>query len=499
MRLTPETTTAIAAAPDLIEAVRPRPYVAPTPRVAPAAPAIGRFPRWLQALDAVHNSTSSPLAMGTDLAVVAAAGIVVGTTAWLAVVLGAGFAVALYLAGRYRDRSPLETQGLLWYASKTLMAVAMATLAGVATVQATGHDVGVPLRFGLWAAGGLVALRAVTWLLLASLRRKGLGLRRTLIVGDSVHAQMLVRKLSELPEAGLLPVAMLPLGNGHGFARFMPEFPNATQLARVINESGVEHVVLAPDGSDEAILECVKSATDLDVSFSILPPLAEFFLHPAHVAQVGGLPLIPLGRIARGQVALPGKRIFDLIGAAALLILITPVMATTAIAIKLFDRGPVFYRQRRVGRGGEPFSMLKFRSMVQGAERLVIDLRDQNVNNGLLFKVRDDPRVTPIGKIIRRFSIDELPQLWNVVRGEMSLVGPRPLPVEPDDFNAVDNKRHSVPPGITGYWQIAGGHDLTYEEMVKLDLSYVQNWSLWLDVRLLARTIPALVNRRGTW
>jgi lipopolysaccharide/colanic/teichoic acid biosynthesis glycosyltransferase len=135
--------------------------------------------------------------------------------------------------------------------------------------------------------------------------------------------------------------------------------------------------------------------------------------------------------------------------------------------------------------------------MVNGAESLVIDLRERNVNDGLLFKVQEDPRVTRVGRSIRRSSIDELPQLWNVIRGEMSLVGPRPLPVAPDDFNAIDNKRHSVRPGITGYWQVSGDNALSYEEMVKLDLAYVENCSLWLDVRLLFRTIPALLHRRG--
>ena len=498
MALTPET-TAIAAAPDLIEAVRPRPVLAPAPRVAPAASAIGRFPRWLQVVDEIHRATDSPLAMGTDLAVVAASGIAVGVTAWLAIALGISFAISLYLAGRYRDRSSLETQGLLWYASKTLMAVSMATLAGVAIMRAIGADIGIALRFGMAAAAGLLALRAVTWMVLASLRRKGLGLRRTLIVGDSLHATMLVKKLSDYPEAGLLPVAMLPLGNGHGFARFLPEFPSALQLARVTVESSAEHVILAPDGSDEAILECVKSATNLDVSFSILPPLAEFFMHPAHVAQVGGLPLIPLGRIAKRDVKLPGKRVFDIVGAGITLFALAPFMAATALAIKLSDRGTIFFRQSRVGRGGKMFMMLKFRSMIEGAERTIIDLREQNATNGLLFKVHDDPRVTRVGRVIRRLSIDELPQLWNVLKGEMSLVGPRPLAVRPEDFGPIDDQRHAVTPGITGYWQIAGGNGLTYEEMVKLDLSYIQNWSLWLDVRLLARTIPALLNRRGPW
>jgi exopolysaccharide biosynthesis polyprenyl glycosylphosphotransferase len=499
MPLTPETTTAFAPPPELIETPRPRIVAELSKPVAPTVPIVRRSPRWVLALDEIHRATRSPLAIVTDLIVVAACGIAVGVTAWLAVVLGAAFASALYLGGRYNDRSSLETQGLLWYASRTVMAASFATLAGVASLRWAGVDEGAALRFGAAAAVGLLALRAVTWMILASLRRKGLGLRRTLIVGDSVHARMLVKKLSDYPEAGLLPVAMLPLGNGHGFARFLPEFPNATQLARVIEESSAEHVVLAPDGSDEAILECVKSATNLDVSFSILPPLAEFFMHPAHVAQVGGLPLIPLGKIAQRRTTLPGKRLFDLVGATLMMLAISPVMAFTAIAIKLFDRGPVFYRQSRVGRGGEMFKMLKFRSMVEGAERTIIDLRDQNATNGLLFKVYDDPRVTRVGRTIRRFSIDELPQLWNVVKGEMSLVGPRPLAVRPEDFGPIDDQRHAVTPGITGYWQIAGGNGLTYEEMVKLDLAYIQNWSLWLDVRLLARTVPALVNRRGPW
>ena len=141
--------------------------------------------------------------------------------------------------------------------------------------------------------------------------------------------------------------------------------------------------------------------------------------------------------------------------------------------------------------------MLKFRSMVVGAERLIIDLRDHNVSDGLLFKVYDDPRITKVGRIIRRLSIDELPQLLNVINGEMSLVGPRPLAVEPEDFGLVDNQRHSVRPGITGYWQVSGSNELTYEEMIKLDFAYIENWSLWLDVRLLLQTVPALVHRRG--
>ena len=340
--------------------------------------------------------------------------------------------------------------------------------------------------------------RCVTWLVIVLSRRRGLGLRRTLVVGDGPSAALVIKKLQSYPEAGLAPVAF-------GFTEDRAEgglslLSTGKRLARIVREQAIREVVLAPEGSDgEEILRCVKSADGLDTNFSILLPLSEVFLHPGLVTQVGGLPLISLGRIAQHRATLPGKRVFDLCLASFLLLLASPLLALTALSIKIFDKGPILYRQRRVGRDGKIFELIKFRSMVVGAERLLIDLRDRNASTGLLFKVYDDPRTTRLGRLIRRWSIDELPQLWNVVRGEMSLVGPRPLALEPEDFGAIENKRHSVPPGITGYWQIAGCNDLTYDEMIKLDLAYIQNRSLLLDVWLLLRTPAALIHRRGPW
>jgi lipopolysaccharide/colanic/teichoic acid biosynthesis glycosyltransferase len=227
----------------------------------------------------------------------------------------------------------------------------------------------------------------------------------------------------------------------------------------------------------------------------MLPALADLFINPSMVTQVGGLPLISMGKVVRTRESTPGKRILDVLAAGLLLLVTAPVMLATSLAIKLDDRGPLFFRQQRVGQGGRMFSVLKFRTMVVGADQMVAEMAELNITDGLLFKVRNDPRVTRVGHLLRRLSLDELPQLWNVLRGEMSMVGPRPLPVDPEDFGALDGKRHSVPPGITGYWQIAGGTGLTYQEMVKLDLAYIQNWSLWLDLRILARTVPALFTR----
>lgn len=485
----------------LEEQIRLPEFVAPPASPQVAQPLLirnqGRFPLWLRIVDAVHRADRMLVAGIADAAVIAGGAAIVGVPFESLVPLTTVLLAVLYVSGWYRYRSTVETQGLLWSVSAVATPTALTSLAAIALAPALGWNRSDIVSFAAVAGAGLLGLRVLTWVTLVEARRRGFALRRTLIVGDSKHARLLSRKLVSFPEAGLLPVAMLPCGNGHGYTRFLPPFPEAAQLSRAIADGDIEHVVLAPNGTEEAILECVKSSGGSNVAFSMLPPMSEFFLHPGSVTQVGGLPLIPLGKIAVHRPTLPGKRFFDMLVGSLILLALTPVLAATALAIKLFDRGPVFYRQRRVGRDGRPFYMLKFRSMVVGAERLVIDLRDQNVNNGLLFKVCDDPRVTSVGKFIRRLSFDELPQIWNVIKGEMSLVGPRPLPVEPEDFGPVDNQRHAVRPGITGYWQVAGAHELSYEEMIKLDLAYIENWSLWLDVRLMMRTGPALLHRRG--
>jgi exopolysaccharide biosynthesis polyprenyl glycosylphosphotransferase len=491
--MTPETT---ATTLDELVLAPPRPVRAPKTKQLITTPAPSRR-AFIDGVAHIHEGRRSLATGASDALAMFGTAIAAGVPSATAGILVAVVAFGLYVGSWYADRSSLETQGIFWSVRPIALPLGLTTLVSVGVSHAAGWNVGEPLMFGGAALGGLLALRTVTWAIVARARRRGKGLRRTLIVGDSKHARMLSSKLISFPEAGLLPVAMLPAGNGHGYTRFLPPFPSAEQLSNAISEGDIEHVVLAPDGSDEAILECVKGSAGLDVSFSLLPPLSELFLHPGLVAQVGGLPLIPLGAMARRRRTLPGKRILDLTLTAMVLVLVSPLLAVTALAIKLFDGGPVIYRQRRVGRDGLPFYALKFRSMVVGAERLVIDLRDQNVTNGLLFKVVDDPRITKVGHVIRRFAIDELPQLWNVIRGEMSLVGPRPLAVEPEDFTTVDNQRHAILPGITGYWQISGGNDLTYEEMIKLDLAYIENWSLWLDLRLLMRTVPAVINRRG--
>ena len=191
-----------------------------------------------------------------------------------------------------------------------------------------------------------------------------------------------------------------------------------------------------------------------------------------------------------------------MVGAGVILLLVSPIFAITSLAIWRFDRGPVFFRQQRVGRGGELFGVLKFRSMVVNADQLVVDLAQQNKHDEdhVLFKMENDPRVTPPGRVIRRYSIDELPQLVNVLRGEMSLVGPRPpLPSEVEQYTEDVRRRLAVRPGMTGLWQVSGRSDLSWEDSVRLDLYYVDNWSMVQDLAILLKTVRAVVSSRGAY
>jgi exopolysaccharide biosynthesis polyprenyl glycosylphosphotransferase len=440
---------------------------------------------WLRAFEAVHSSARHPIAIGVDALVLVAVAFAVGVSLMPACIAAASVLAVCYVAGVYADRDTVQTQGVLWYPGLLVLPFGITAFAAIAS----GHVIDEASSVYVPAAiGALTVLRLGTWLVIGAARRRGIGLRRTLVVGSGVTAATTVRRLGEFREAGLAPVATRPLSL----------LLSVESLFDDIRTAGIEHVVLVIDPIDEvSVVDSLRRWQGIDATFSMVPPLADLFLRPGSLGDVGGVPLVPLGRILNGRSAFPGKRLFDIVVSGALLILLAPLLLLAALAVKLHDGGPIFYRQRRVGRDGQPFEMLKLRSMVVGADGMRAELEASNVTDGLLFKLARDPRTTTVGALLRRTSIDELPQLWNVLRGDMSLVGPRPLHVEPESFGQLDAQRHAARPGITGYWQVSGGNGLTYKEMIKLDLAYVHNWSIWLDVRLLLRTFPALLNRHG--
>jgi exopolysaccharide biosynthesis polyprenyl glycosylphosphotransferase len=238
------------------------------------------------------------------------------------------------------------------------------------------------------------------------------------------------------------------------------------------------------------------------VPVDIVPRLFEFLDGVRALDQVGGLPLLSISASSLSSVSMAAKRCLDLLGALILLVVLSPLMLVVAAAIKVESRGPVFFRQPRAGRGDGDFQLIKFRSMYVDAEQRKGELDAMNESDdGVMFKIRDDPRVTKIGRVLRRFSIDELPQLFNVLAGDMSLVGPRPLILE--ESAALETewhlRRRELRPGLTGPWQIYGRSQSPFQEMVRFDYQYVTGWSLARDVELLLATIPAVLSGRGAY
>ena len=332
-----------------------------------------------------------------------------------------------------------------------------------------------------------------TWLVPAVIRP-----RRTLIVGAGPLGQTLHRKMQTHPAYGLEVVGFVDDDPGIG-----DKVVGATgDLTRLVDELDVDWVVLASTGGAayQQTLERVRAVRRPDVHLSIVPNYFELFASNATIEDLEGIPVVSLPPMRLSSSVLVLKRSFDIAVCGLGLLVLSPMLAIVAVLIKLDTRGPVFFRQRRCGRAGREFRIVKFRTMVDGAERHRFELAGLNdmTDGGPLFKIKDDPRITRVGRFLRRTSIDELPQLWNVLKGEMSLVGPRPFVVhESEQITGWAGRRLETTPGITGLWQVLGRNDLPFEEMVKLDYIYVTNWSLWWDLKILCQTIPVVLGKRG--
>jgi exopolysaccharide biosynthesis polyprenyl glycosylphosphotransferase len=352
----------------------------------------------------------------------------------------------------------------------------------------------VLLTFGLATLGRAFMRRVVMTLTPAE---------RCLIVGAPVDTARIVSKLETSPGVSAVVVGRAPLFFDEQHTRQHGDegSPLADQdLTNVIVANEVERVIIAPDGHDqEEILQAIRLIKALGIKVSVLPRLLEVVGSSSTFEDVEGITLLGVrqyGVFSKSSAAL--KRAMDIAGAGAGLILLAPLLVFMALVIKLDSRGPVFFRQRRIGRQGELFLMLKFRSMVKDADAIKSQLRDRNEAEGGLFKITDDPRITRVGRFLRRTSLDELPQLFNVLGGSMSLVGPRPLVQDEDALiEGWQRRRLAVKPGMTGMWQIFGSSRIPMDEMVKIDYLYGANWSIWLDLKILLRTIPYVLRRRG--
>jgi exopolysaccharide biosynthesis polyprenyl glycosylphosphotransferase len=313
--------------------------------------------------------------------------------------------------------------------------------------------------------------------------------RRVLLVGDGDGLEKLQRLLSA---SGRLVTYQL-------VGSFEPGRDSALE-ARLLGARPDEIILNEGDLDEETLLDLVETAHRSGVRVRIAPTTTDLLLQRGEYVPGQGAPLFELRPPVLAGADWVVKKVFDF-GASLLVLLIgLPLWLLIAAAIKLDSRGPVLYRDRRVGVREREFGMLKFRTMVEGAAEQQLVLEEQNEAGGALFKIRDDPRVTRVGRLLRRLSLDEVPQVLNVLRGEMSLVGPRPLPLR--DFRQLEpwhRKRYHVLPGITGLWQISGRSNLTFDDLVRLDFYYIENWSIWLDISILVKTLPAVLGRRGAY
>jgi exopolysaccharide biosynthesis polyprenyl glycosylphosphotransferase len=352
------------------------------------------------------------------------------------------------------------------------------------------------LLFGM----SVVVLTAAARFALRTMGSRLIGPERALLVGSGQVARTLVNKLGAHREYGLDVIGSL-MPNRVGAATEQADVPvlgTLEALEYVAARHNVGRVIFASRDVDERELErLLRQCRALSLKVSVLPGLSDVLGPAVEIDDVEGVAVLGVNPpwLPRSSRAL--KRAMDLVIAGALLVLSAPLIAIIAIAIKLDSPGPVFFAQRRVGRDARRFKLYKFRTMTADAEQRRAELLDQSTDPDWL-KLDHDPRITRLGRHLRRLSLDEVPQFWNVLLGQMSMVGPRPL-IEAEDerVEAWARGRLDLTPGITGYWQVLGRTRIPFEEMVKLDYLYVMNWSLWEDVRLILRTLPAIVGGRG--
>jgi len=323
--------------------------------------------------------------------------------------------------------------------------------------------------------------------------------RRAILAGEGEHLLHLYRALGtgrggiDYRFVGAVTTSKVPPA--------LPALGQVGDLRAILGEHDVDELIVTDsDFSERELLDIVDTAHRSGVRVLIAPKTTELLTQRAEYVPGQGSPLFELRPPVFVGTDWLIKRTFDV--AVSLLVLVAglPVWLAIAAAIKLTSKGPVFYADRRMGLHELEFGMLKFRTMKAGAAELQRELEPRNEAGGALFKIRDDPRVTAVGRVLRRYSIDEVPNLWNVLRGEMSLVGPRPLPLR--DFRLLEpwhRKRYLVLPGMTGLWQISGRSNLSFDDLVRLDFYYLDNWSIWLDISILARTLPAVLTQRGAY
>ena len=357
----------------------------------------------------------------------------------------------------------------------------------------------------LWPlqTGALILFRFVLRKTLKYFRRRGYNFRQIIIVGRNERAAKIVKQIKENPEFGLYILGYIDApgnGNNVGSQHDLKLMGSLKDLEKILTEKVIDEVIVTlPFKSFYSEIEkIVHLCEQVGVEVKISTDLFSLTLAKESISRLGDIQVIDLFTSPKMSCQLMVKRLIDIITSAILLVLFSPLFAIVSILIKTTSKGPIFFKQQRVSYNGRQFSFLKFRTMIENAEELKKGLMALNEMDGPVFKIKNDPRATKIGQFLRKTSIDELPQLINVLKGDMSLVGPRPpLPSEVLEYGLADRRRLSMRPGITCIWQVNGRNDISFEKWMELDREYIDNWSLGLDLKILAKTIPSVIRGSG--
>ncbi len=356
---------------------------------------------------------------------------------------------------------------------------------------------------GILTALLMAVVRAIESGVTARLRARGIGVIQAIIVGAGEVGRTVMRTVVAQPELGYRVIGFVDDNPEKGNTDIGP-FKALGSLenlpAAIDREQADEVIITLPWMYHRKIMRIVRECERRNIRAWIVPDLFQMSLSQMDMENLGGVPLIGVQEVSISRSALLVKRAMDVVGAVLGLTIGMPIFLLIGVAIRCDSPGPIVFRQTRVGFEGRTFQMFKFRSMREGAEAEKETLIERNEADGPLFKIRDDPRLTRVGRFLRHTSLDELPQLINVLRGEMSLVGPRPpLPEEVERYQEWHKKRLEAPPGMTGLWQVSGRSHLSFDEGVLIDIYYIENWSPWLDVRILLRTIPKVLFGEGAY
>jgi len=389
--------------------------------------------------------------------------------------------------------------------SEEVKNIVRATAVGLAGVLAIAFAVQYKELSRLWVlalgggvAGLWIAERARARRVFSQLRSSGRMRRRILIVGTDAHAIGLLHTYERNPRLGY-EVAGFVGPDRHAARGSVPVLGDIDDMSELLEESGAVGVVISlASVTSEEVNHLARKLTDERYHVALSSSLEDIDVTRLRPQQLDGRTMIYIEPTIHGGWRSLAKRVFDVVGASLILVVTLPVMAVAAIGVKITSPGPVLFRQTRTGKDGEPFEILKFRTMVVDAENRKADLADANEADGPLFKMENDPRVTGIGRVLRKLSIDELPQLACVLRGSMSMVGPRPaLPDEVEQWDPDVRERLRVLPGLTGMWQVSGRSDSSFEHYKRMDLYYVHNWSLSHDLRICTKTVKVVLSGRG--